>query len=258
MREGFEPATSGYEISAAVRWILPGSSDGLPLQIAVLGVRLKSLALVALPLPINSPGRGCNQTASAFTVHSISYLPDGGLRSSDTSFERRCYADQRPAARGTWRFRAGDDVPLAPWMVPGPRPRSMCREEPGALPASIVPPSATTVPAAPRPDRRRAALLPAEGLPAGRGRPGPARHTRAPTFCAAPAVPTSSAAGRATAASTHAPARTVYSADRATTCSSAGPAATSSTADQVARTVSWRAPATASAPANAGWHGARE
>jgi hypothetical protein len=64
----------------------------------------------------------CNQTAGAFTVHSISYLPDGRLRSFDTSFERRCYQDERAAARGTWRFRAGDDVPLPAWMVPGPRP----------------------------------------------------------------------------------------------------------------------------------------
>ena len=65
----------------------------------------------------------CNQTASAFTVHSITYLPDGRLRSFDTSFERRCYEDERAAARGTWRFRAGDDVPLPAWMVPGPRPQ---------------------------------------------------------------------------------------------------------------------------------------
>jgi hemolysin type calcium-binding protein len=65
----------------------------------------------------------CNQTASAFNVHSITYLPDGRLRSFDTSFERRCYDDERAAARGTWRFRAGDDVPLPDWMVPGPRPQ---------------------------------------------------------------------------------------------------------------------------------------
>ena len=64
----------------------------------------------------------CNQTAGAFTVHSIDYLPDGRLRSFDTTFERRCYPDERPAARGRWRFRAGDDAPLPAWMVPGPRP----------------------------------------------------------------------------------------------------------------------------------------
>ena len=118
----------------------------------------------------------CNQTASAFTVHSISYLPDGGLRSLDTSFERRCYPDQRPAARGTWRYRAGDDVPLAPWMVPGPRPQIDVPAEP-ALPAPIVPPSTPAVPTAPRPDAT-AVAPPPKGCPraaAARVRLGTAR-----------------------------------------------------------------------------------
>jgi RTX calcium-binding nonapeptide repeat (4 copies) len=73
----------------------------------------------------------CNQSASAFSVHSISYLPDGRLRSFDTSFERRCYEDQRAAARGTWRFRVGDDVALPEWMVPGPRPQMEVPADPG-------------------------------------------------------------------------------------------------------------------------------
>ena len=60
------------------------------------------------------------------------------------------------------------------------------------------------------------------------GRSANARRTR-------PAAVQPSADGRATTASTHAPARTVCSVARATTCSSAGPAATSSTADQGAR-----------------------
>jgi hypothetical protein len=80
----------------------------------------------------------CNQTASAFTVHSITYLPDGKLRSFDTSFERRCYADERAAARGTWRFRAGDNVPLPAWMVPGPRPQIDVPPDP--LPGSTAAP----------------------------------------------------------------------------------------------------------------------
>lgn len=33
----------------------------------------------------------------------MTYLPDGRLRSFDTSFERRCFDDERAAARGTWR-----------------------------------------------------------------------------------------------------------------------------------------------------------
>jgi hypothetical protein len=104
---------------------------------------------------VDGPGPGvdvsggpawCNQTAGAFTVRSISYLPDGRLRSFDTSFERRCYADQRPAARGTWRFRAGDAVPLAPWMVPGSRPPIDVPPEPVVPPASNAPPSPTVAP----------------------------------------------------------------------------------------------------------------
>jgi hypothetical protein len=103
----------------------------------------------------------CNQTAGAFTVHSIGYLPDGRLRSFDTSFERRCYDDERAAARGTWRFRAGDDVPLPGWMVPGPRPRLDVPRDP--------PPGSTTAPgSAPLPRGRRRARPdrhPARGPP---------------------------------------------------------------------------------------------
>jgi hypothetical protein len=97
---------------------------------------------------VDGPGPGadlaggpawCNQTASGFTVNSISYLPDGRLRSFDTSFERRCYPDQRPAARGTWRFRAGDDVPLPAWMVPGPRPQLDVPPDPVAPAAPMAP-----------------------------------------------------------------------------------------------------------------------
>ena len=96
----------------------------------------------------------CNQTASAFTVHSITYLPDGRLRSFDTSFERRCYDDERAAARGTWRFRAGDDVPLPAWMVPGPRPQIDVPPDPlpdstaprGPLPGPAAAPDSTAAP----------------------------------------------------------------------------------------------------------------
>ena len=74
----------------------------------------------------------CNQSASSFTVHSITYMPDGTLRSLDTSFERRCYDDQRAAARGTWRFRAGDSTPVPDWLVPGPRPQIEVPQDPAA------------------------------------------------------------------------------------------------------------------------------
>ena len=65
---------------------------------------------------------GCNRTGGAFTVHEISRMPDGGLRSFDVSFSHECYADHRPALRGRWRYRAGATGALAPWLTSGPRP----------------------------------------------------------------------------------------------------------------------------------------
>ena len=65
----------------------------------------------------------CNATGGDFTVHEISRLPDGNLRSFDVTFEQDCYADHRAAHRGRLRYRAGSTVPLAPWLVAGPRPR---------------------------------------------------------------------------------------------------------------------------------------
>ena len=88
----------------------------------------------------------CNQTGSAFTVHSITYLPDGRLRSFDTSFERRCYEDKRLAARGTWRYRAGDTVALPAWMVPGSRPQLPVPPDPAA-PGSTPPGTPGSTPA---------------------------------------------------------------------------------------------------------------
>ena len=196
----------------------------------------------------------CNQTASAFTVHSITYLPDGRLRSFDTSFERRCYPDERAAARGTWRFRAGDDVPLPAWLVPGPRPQ--IDVPPGPLPDPT--PARIRCPARP-PRRIRCPARPPRREPTrsrrAAGRPrrhasGSARGAR--TACAGHGAPTSSAAWRATIASTRAPARTACSAAGEPTCSSAVPAATCSTAARDGRTVSWPAAATECATASAG------
>ena len=65
---------------------------------------------------------GCNRTGGEFTVHEISRMPDGGLRSFDVSFSHECYADHRPALQGRWRYRAGATVALAPWLTSGPRP----------------------------------------------------------------------------------------------------------------------------------------
>ena len=85
----------------------------------------------------------CNATGGDFTVHEISRLPDGNLRSFDVSFEQDCYADHRAAHRGRLRYRAGstvaaravagrrtapaaprrDDVAAADRRQPDPRPR---------------------------------------------------------------------------------------------------------------------------------------
>ena len=138
---------------------------------------------------VDGPGPGvavsggpawCNQTAGAFTVHSLSYLPDGRLRSLDTSFERRCYPDKRPAARGTWRFRAGDDVPLPSWLYPGPRPQiDVPPDVPPPAGTDPGPPPSTDAPADPGPP------------PAGTN-PGPRPQTGAPpaTVDAQPRPPT--------------------------------------------------------------------
>ena len=118
----------------------------------------------------------CNQTASAFTVDSITYLPDGRLRSFDTSFERRCYPDERAAARGTWRFRAGDDVPLPAWLVPGPRPQ--IDVPPGPLPDPTAAPDPLPDPtAAPDPLPGSTAAPGSTALPTG-CRPAAAARVR--------------------------------------------------------------------------------
>ena len=97
----------------------------------------------------------CTATGGDFTVHEISRLPDGNLRSFDVSFEQDCYADHRAAHRGRLRYRAGSTVALAPWLVAGPRPR---------LPAPVTNLAATRPPPGRdhRRHRRGAAVPPAD------------------------------------------------------------------------------------------------
>jgi hypothetical protein len=125
----------------------------------------------------------CNQTASAFTVNSMSYMPDGTLRSFDTSFERRCYDDKRLAARGTFKFRAGDDVALPDWLVPAPRPAiEVPAETPSApapsAPSSPVAPANTTVLARATPTGAVATSAAGVRLPRGCRAPSTARIWR--------------------------------------------------------------------------------
>ena len=97
--------------------------------------------------------------------------------------------DQRPAARGTWRFRAGDDVPLPAWMVPGTAAAD--RGAAGAGPAHGVDraacPRSPCRGSAARRDRRAAPRLAAEGLPRRPRPPASGSARSAPTSCAAPA-----------------------------------------------------------------------
>ena len=125
----------------------------------------------------------CSASGGDFTVHEISRLPDGNLRSFDVSFEQDCYADHRAAHRGRLRYRAGSTVALAPWLIAGPRPRLPAPvTQPSATPATTSPSPTTTPPTAalvavPRPTVRatwqstragtRARSLIVEHVPAG-------------------------------------------------------------------------------------------
>ncbi|HEX8122442.1 MAG TPA: calcium-binding protein [Solirubrobacteraceae bacterium] len=129
-----------------------------------------------------SPTR-CNQSEGAFTVHEISRMPDGNLRTLDVSLEMRCYADKRPALRGRLRFRAGSAEPLAPWLQPGARPHLDVPPPPTPAPAATGPattPSGggtTTAPPAATPAALLAAALKADA--ATLGGPCPAAVERA-------------------------------------------------------------------------------
>jgi hypothetical protein len=83
-------------------------------------------------LSVTGNGRGCNTLTGSFTVTAADFAPDGRLRSAGISFVQHCEGGT-PALRGTWEFRAGDNTPLAPWLigyVPPP---------PVTMPPSLVP-----------------------------------------------------------------------------------------------------------------------
>ena len=72
---------------------------------------------------LNVIGRdiNCRSSGGEFTVHSMSLLPEGLLRTFDVEFRQNC--GREAGLLGRWQFRAQSNEPLAPWMVPGPRPR---------------------------------------------------------------------------------------------------------------------------------------
>jgi hypothetical protein len=50
-------------------------------------------------------GRGCNMLTALFTIHELTFDPDGTLRSFRADFEQHCEGGE-PALRGSWVFRA--------------------------------------------------------------------------------------------------------------------------------------------------------
>jgi hypothetical protein len=110
-------------------------------------------------LRVSGTPTGCTRSGGAFSVHEISRLPDGRLRSFDVGFSHECYADHRPALTGRWRYRAGATEALAPWLSAGPRPVIDAPPRASGAAAATSPPAATSVtpaasPATTRPFRR--------------------------------------------------------------------------------------------------------
>jgi hypothetical protein len=50
-------------------------------------------------------GRGCNTLTATFTIHELTFDPDGTLRNFRADFEQHCEGGEA-ALRGTWVFRA--------------------------------------------------------------------------------------------------------------------------------------------------------
>jgi IPT/TIG domain-containing protein len=68
-------------------------------------------------LDVSGMGRGCNTLTGSFTVNSATFAPDGTLKTASISFVQHCEGAP-PALHGTFAFRAGDNTPPAPWMIP--------------------------------------------------------------------------------------------------------------------------------------------
>lgn len=68
-------------------------------------------------LDVSGMGRGCNELTGSFTVNSATFAADGTLKTASISFVQHCEGAP-PALHGTFAFRAGDNTPPAPWMIP--------------------------------------------------------------------------------------------------------------------------------------------
>ena len=68
-------------------------------------------------LDVSGMGRGCNTLTGSFTVNSATFTANGTLKTASISFVQHCEGGT-PALHGTFAFRAGDNTPPAPWMIP--------------------------------------------------------------------------------------------------------------------------------------------
>jgi hypothetical protein len=101
-------------------------------------------------LDVSGMGRGCNTLTGSFTVNSATFAADGTLKTASISFVQHCEGAP-PALHGTFAFRAGDNTPPAPWMIPTtpvtapPPPPPAPPTVSGFSPASGQPGTAVTI-----------------------------------------------------------------------------------------------------------------
>src|SRR5262249_4945036 len=93
---------------------------------------------------IAGQGRNCERVSGQFTVDELNRVYED-VRSFAITFEQHCNGNSA-ALRGTWRYRAGDTTPPAPWMTEGSGatdPVARPGGRPQAAPPPPPPPGAT-------------------------------------------------------------------------------------------------------------------
>jgi hypothetical protein len=114
-------------------------------------------------MSISGNGRGCNTLTGEFTVNSITFWPDGSLRTVSINFEQHCEG-AAPALRGVFEFRAGDSTPLPFWTngpPHAPAPPQPPPPPPGPPPPPPQPPAPPPPPPPPpRPATARRCVVP--------------------------------------------------------------------------------------------------
>ena len=111
----------------------------------------------------------CNQTASAFTVHSISTCRTAGCARSTRASSAAATTTSGPRRAGPGASAPATTSRSRAWMVPGTRPRIEVPRGAGTCPAPIAPRQRSPGRRSPAPGRPRIARRRAEGLPRARG-----------------------------------------------------------------------------------------